>query len=771
MNNHSGGGLPRTEILTIRGIVQGVGFRPTVWRIASRLSMRGLVRNMGGVVQIIVTDTEPRIEGFIAEIRAGKPRMARIDAVEREVIGETIFHDFQIAESTALEDEIAVVPPDIAVCDDCLREFRDPDDPRFGYGFISCTNCGPRYTIMERLPYDRETTTMADFELCPLCGGEYRNPATRRYHAQTVSCHDCGPQPLWRGTEGDGGVIALKGVGGYYLVCDATDAEAVAKLRRIKRREQKPFAVMFSSLEDVRGYCRVSAAEEGQLLSPRRPIVLLEHRPELDAGTKPLAAGVCGTSRFVGAFLPSFALQYTLLEAARAPLVMTSANLSDLPILTEDAQMFALMEKEPEIAGALWHKRRIAAGLDDSLVRVVDGDAQLLRRAKGYVPTPVFVPALRTRTKEDMVFAAGGHLKSCFALSKGAYVYLSRHLGDLGSLESEALYRETFDRMRAFNRVEPGGVVCDLHPAYDSTRIAEEYAAAHGLPLLRVQHHHAHIASVMAEHGLTGPVIGVSFDGTGYGPDGTVWGGEILLCEGTAYERFSHLRDTEMPGGDEAMREGWKAALAQLAADTSPKGDGSYGSVFGPDSRMLGDRIFEINLDEIISWFNTNGIAAQWNGLGAETVAQALRAGVNTVRSSSMGRLFDAASSLLGIRQISRYEGEAAIELENAAWRAMEAERRNAAPVCRDRLALEFHRNVARQILSECKAARKEKQTNKVCLSGGVFQNKILIEEALRLLRAEAFETYINVHVPPNDGGLALGQCYLGMQAFFIASR
>jgi hydrogenase maturation protein HypF len=760
----------RTEVITIRGIVQGVGFRPTVWRIASRLGMRGRVRNMGGFVQIVVTDTPARIDAFVAEIRAGRPRMARIDRVDREAIETALFSDFRIAESTRVEDEIAVIPADIAVCDDCLREYFSAGDARHGYGYISCTNCGPRYTIMERLPYDRDTTTMGDFPMCTLCASEYGDPATRRYHAQTVSCHDCGPQPLWKANPhfsgpgsaaaaaaaGKGGVFGLKGVGGYYLVCDATDEGAVSLLREIKRREQKPFAVMFESVEDVRRYCRVGAAEEAELLSPRRPIVLLEQRPVLDEGIPALAAGVCRHSRFIGAFLPSFALQIELLRRCGAPLVMTSANLSELPILTEDAGMFALMEERDGIAGVLYHERRIAAGLDDSVVRVIDGTAQILRRAKGYVPAPVYLQGVADAvSKHDMVFASGGHLKAAFALSKGAFAYLSRHLGDMDTLASESLFEETFARMKAFFAIKPGRVACDLHPRYFPTQFAERYAAAHGLPVLHVQHHHAHIASVMAEHGLTGPVIGVAFDGTGYGTDGTVWGGEVLVCEGGGFERFSHLACAAMLGGDESMRDAWKAAVAY-------RGGGAPGASApsGPsDTSRAPAAEFHINLEEILAFCERNAVAErQWGAAETDAVFRAIAAGVNTVRSSSMGRLFDAAAAMLGICPVNAYEGQCASMLENAAERALHGSAEEP-----DRLALLFHERVAAAILSQCRLARGAHGIGQVCLSGGVFQNKILMEEALRLLRGDAFEVFYNVHVPPNDGGIAVGQCYLAL--------
>jgi hydrogenase maturation protein HypF len=751
----------RTELITIRGIVQGVGFRPTVYRIAQRLGMKGSVRNMGGVVQIAVTDLPAKIDAFIREILAHKPPMSRIDEILRTVIETSDFREFSIGHSTAAEDEISVIPADICICEDCEREFYDPENPRYHHPFISCTNCGPRYTIMESLPYDRDTTTMEEFPMCEFCADEYEDPGTRRYHAQTISCHDCGPQPICHshdrakrgaseasetlGIQGEvviaeairllraGGVIALKGVGGYYLVCSPFDPGAVAALRRAKHREEKPFAVMYRAVAQIENYCRVSPAENAALTSPKRPIILLEQRPEVAAGSPLLAENVCGSSRFIGAFLPSFGLQLLLLDAI-GPLIMTSANLSDQPIVTDDARMFEMTAAVSVIEGVLYHTRRIVASLDDSVLRVIDGTAQLIRRSKGYVPAPILVRA--AAAPPPAVFAAGPHLKSVFALSKGSYAYLSQHLGDIGSIESETVYRETFRRMTEFFGIDPVVVVCDLHPLYFPTRFAEAYAKereARGRPirLIYAQHHHAHTLSVMAEHGLTGSVIGVSFDGTGYGTDGAIWGGEILICEGAEFERFSHLKYVKMLGGDASAREGWKSAASHLAAmDHPPTADE-----------------FEINL----SPYAASPCLPEAAFAEAEA---ALRFGAGCVTSSSMGRLFDAVASLLGVCHENRYEGECASMLENAAVRGASE---------RDRLAYKFHMDVARAILDQCTKARTLHKINKVCLSGGVFQNRILTEETLRLLRADCFDVYYNIHVPPNDGGIALGQCYLGM--------
>ena len=777
-----------TEVITFRGVVQGVGFRPTVYRIAQRMGMKGRVRNMGGAVQLVCTDIPEKIDRFVREINLHKPPMARISGVSRERINTAVFHDFSIATSSAEEDEISVIPADIAVCDDCLCEFYDTKNERYLHPFISCTNCGPRYSIIERLPYDRDTTTMRDFPMCGFCGGEYTGPSSRRYHAQTISCHECGPRPILRTGGGcfspdesvqkavrilkDGGVLALKGVGGYYLACSPFDKNAVRRLREIKRREQKPFAVMFRDAAQIKEFCEVNETEEEALLSPERPILLLEQR-KCAGGCDPDDGSCCmfvpevnNTSRFTGAFLPSFGLQYLLLDGA-GPLIMTSANVSELPVITEDNGMEIMadsLDGSISIAGVLYNERRIAAGLDDSVARVIDSSVQMIRRSKGYVPSPVYIQSAGSLTKETMIFAAGGHLKSVFALSKGAYSYLSRHIGDLESIESENLYRETFSRMKEFFGIEPGLTVCDMHPRYFSTIFSETL----GLPLIYAQHHHAHIASVMAEHGLAGPVIGVAFDGTGYGTDGAIWGGEILICEGSGFRRYSHLKYVDMIEGDSSVKEGWISALSYLraiengllrCARNDGVGSGNDGVGGGNDGMGGGNDGFEINLSEITAYCKEHGTLAMGREDSLSVAEAAIDKGINTIRTSSMGRLFDAVSAMLGVHYENRYEGECAVMLENAAQRALDKEM----PTEQERRALDFHFNVAKMILKQCRKAKADFGIQKVCLSGGTFQNKILLEETLRLLRKEGFPVYYNIHVPPNDGGLALGQNYIGM--------
>ncbi|MDR1292682.1 MAG: carbamoyltransferase HypF [Clostridiales Family XIII bacterium] len=932
-----------TEVVTFWGIVQGVGFRPTLSRIAAKYRMRGQVRNMGAFVQLIVTDEPERIDAFIGAVRAGKPRMAEIMSIGREIIDTAHFDDFRIVSSAAAEDEIVAVPADIAVCDECLAEFRNTADPRYRHPFISCVNCGPRYTIMERLPYDRDTTTMNDFPMCGFCEGEYTDPASRRYHAQTVSCNSCGPVAIWRSREehrehkGDvrlcekpviaasepqshpksidfqeipdqvrddgsvftqsdgsfcvihrdgaqkepsplcsesesaisaaidaikgGGVIALKGVGGYYFVCSPFDESAVRKLREIKVREYKPFAVMFASVEQAREYCEISPEEEAMLTSPKRPIVLLEQRRERTGGSPfdlpakrsgirtacsmspwdiplpslaggidegglpvPFAPGMSSTSRFIGAFLPSMALQYMLIEVL-GPLIMTSANISDLPIIKDDDEMFAALtrnehrehkrdgrlceksviaasepqshrksidfqeipdqvrddgsvftqsdgsfcvqsgqtaQKEPSplCSGVLYNERRIVRRLDDSVVRVIDGTAQLIRRSKGWTPVPIYVRGTDRLTKNDQMLAVGADLKSAFALTKGSFVYMSQYIGDMDNIETEQVYEDNLESMRKFFRINPRLIACDTHPLYRTVELAKEYAR--GAELLPVQHHHAHIASVMAEHGLEGPVVGVAFDGTGYGADGTIWGGEILICEGVGAGRFSHLRDIPMTGGDESMRDGWKSAVCRAAKSSlrPPSRNLIVESIVAPVTRNGASGCFDIDISYALKYAEENDTLREYEA-ERKTIEAAVAQGVNTVRTSSMGRLFDAVASLLGICHVNRYEGECAVTLENAADRA---QRSPGVADTADALALRFHMDVAHAILGECRKARAERGIDTVCLSGGVFQNKILMERTLRLLRSDGFTPYYNISVPPNDGGIALGQAYIAMR-------
>ncbi|MDO4552762.1 MAG: carbamoyltransferase HypF, partial [Bacillota bacterium] len=846
--------------ITIWGIVQGVGFRPFVAKLARRMQVAGRVRNAGGVVELLIRETPAGAEAFVRALQEEKPLPAEIVHIKTEELGEQApparpgreafpeaesvpEEGFVIDRSCRGDSRVALLPADLAICPDCLAEMQDPGNPRHLHPFISCMACGPRYTIIDRIPYDRENTSMEEFPMCAFCEGEYTDPENRRYHAQTVSCHHCGPVLKYRLAEERDGpsplvgivgaelpetvaahtvepimeaarllrrgrTVAWKAVGGYNFLCSPFSEEAVARLRRLKGREEKPFAVMFRDLEQVREYCLTEPAEERLLSSSARPILLLPRREER------FCFDVCRSSRYIGAFLPSMGAQWLLLNQC-GPLVATSANLSDRPIFRTDGEMMDFFEKEraaaaaagesPPLAGVFYNERKIRVAVDDSVVRVIDGRPQMMRRSKGYAPAPLFVEGGSSLGDEAMVLAAGGDLKSAFCLTKGPFAYVSQYFGDLDTVETETVYKENVERMKELFRIEPVLAVCDLHPGYRSGSAARGYEQA-GLPLLRVQHHHAHAASVMAEHGLRGPVLGVSFDGTGYGEDGAVWGGEFLLCEGGGFRRGAHLEYVEMTGGDPSMKDGKKSALCYL---------------------------YHCGLARAAGVLAAEGASSPEEAEAAEqaarTVKAALSHGINSIRSSSMGRLFDGAASLSGVHHVNSYEGECAVRLENAGAEALErglpplpmafelkegegteagvlllssrriietlaaallsGERPPAPPAAplgpspavfrgaptaspryapftdwQRQAALGFHYAVAEAILHVCLELRRREGVEQVALSGGVFQNKILMERTLLLLRREGFRPYYNISVSPNDGGVCLGQAFLGME-------
>lgn len=798
----------KTVKIKLWGIVQGVGFRPFVAKLADRNGMKGEVLNIGGLVDIVLTDTPNRIEAFIKALKEEKPVPAEIVHVKIEELELREFSSFTILDSDEGDDEAAMIPGDLSICPDCLAEMQDPQNPRYMHPFISCMVCGPRYTIIDRVPYDRENTAMFAFTMCEFCHGEYTNREDRRYHAQTISCHDCGPMLEYKiedlheaasvgmiGIQADekimeravtpvalaailvlsGRIIALKGVGGYNLVCSPFIEEAVINLRRLKQREEKPFAVMFRDIDQIREYCLVSEEEEELLLSSAKPIILLERKQKEfqneerrnQYDRKEICSEVYKTSRFIGAFLPSMGVQYMLINIC-GPLIMTSANLSDMPIIKDDEEMFALqegLEREPNgdklLSAVFYNDREIRVRLDDSVARVIDGQPQMIRRSKGYAPVPLYIA--NQLTKQDMILATGGQLKSAFSLSKGPFAYVSQYFGDLDSREAGKIYEDNIERMKELFRMKPKLVVSDLHPLYSTTVYAERYAQMQGIEHLKVQHHHAHVASVMAEHNLQEPVIGVSFDGTGYGTDGAIWGGEFMICSDTDFQRAGHLEYIKMLGGDSSMKEGWKSAF-------------SYLYHYRKQSELSG-------LPSVLP----EPEDARW-----ATVKAGLEHGINTISSSSMGRLFDGMAAFAGIHDYNRYEGECAIMLENAAaeavndglehwemafdvlWdkdliisakpvflRTEEALRQG---IHKGRIALGFHHAVADMIAEVCGLIRKAEGHNTVALTGGVFQNKILMERTLALLRSKNFRPFYNVSVSPNDGGICLGQNLIGMR-------
>lgn len=749
----------QTEKIKLWGIVQGVGFRPFVAKMAQKLSMVGEVLNIGGLVEITLTDEESRIDAFLNSLIANKPGPSEIVHVKREVIDYKEFDAFHIVSSGHGADEAAMIPADLAICPSCLEELYQEGNPREKHPFISCMICGPRYTIIDKIPYDRDNTTMIDFPMCEFCESEYTDIANRRYHAQTISCHHCGPQLCWNSkVSGDtslmddkqildkaseilrgGGIIAFKSVGGYNLVADPFNEEAVAKLREFKHRPSKPFAVMFRSLDEISSYCNVNEIESKLLTSSARPIILLEHKlNQIDTNDKYI--GDLITSRFIGSFLPSFAAQYMLLDRI-SPLIFTSANTSDMPMIKDDDEMLEAFEKTDLIDGLIYNKRRILTRVDDSVVRVIDQQPQMIRRSKGYAPVPLFVDNEKADTLPQ-ILATGSQLKNSFALTKGPFVYMSQYFGDMDTIENQNLYLENIERMKSLFRIQPTVIACDMHPLYFTSQFAAK-CKDEGYRVIPVQHHHAHVCSVIAENDLKGPVIGVSFDGTGYGTDGNIWGGEFMVCRGADMERVSHLKYVNMIGGDTSMKDAAKSALSYIA---------SYAKSTSSANEI------DLDISDIIKFGRERLLAMP----SATLTMKAIEAGINVIKSSSMGRLFDAVSSLLGICDYNQHEGKCAMMLEDAAAFAKAHPGEDPA----SDLALAFHDRIIDMILDQCEKIRESsnEDINQVALTGGTFQNKILMEGVLTKLRNRGFKPYYNISVSPNDGGIALGQAYAAMQ-------
>jgi hydrogenase maturation protein HypF len=753
--------------LRVRGIVQGVGFRPFVYGLAARWALAGHVGNDADGVFIEVEGVDVALAQFQHALTADAPPLSHIESVAVTTIEATGQNTFTILDSQAGATVRAHIPPDVGLCADCLRELFDPADRRYRYPFINCTHCGPRFTLIRGIPYDRATTTMAGFAMCPACAAEYHDPRSRRFHAQPIACPTCGPH-LWyttaegrnevRGDEAAleaaraalraGAIIAVKGVGGFHLACEATNDEAIARLRERKGRVDKPFAVMACDLAAVRAFAHVDAAEAALLTSPQRPILLLRKRA--DAGG--LSAGVAPGNPYVGVMLPYTPLHHLLLDGT--PLVMTSGNLSGEPICIGNEEAQARLT--PLVDAFLFHDRPIHTPCDDSVLRVHGGGELPIRRSRGYTPYPIKLP-----TPGPSVLATGGELKNTFCLAHDGYAFLSQHIGDMENVETLDAFERAQAHLTALYRATPQAIVCDLHPGYLTTRWAEAHAAQSGLPLVRVQHHHAHIAAVMAEHALGAEqrVIGICLDGTGYGMDGTIWGGEVLVADYTSFERIAYLNPVPLPGGDAAIKRPYRMALANLwAAGLDWDDDLPPVAACTPAERRILSRQFEM--------------------------------GINSVPTSSMGRLFDAVAALLGVRQTVSYEAQAAIELEgltdltargaypfeiitnpNGALvidpapmlGALVADMRARTNV--GAMAWRFHAGVANVLTQVCLRLRKAERGSVVALSGGVFQNIRLLEALTQRLQGAGFTVLTHCRVPPNDGGLALGQAVIGMNA------
>ncbi len=742
-------------------MVQGVGFRPFVYRLAGTHHLKGWVRNTSGNVEIEVEGDEGAVASFLAELEAQAPPMARIENIEVSFYPARGYTEFQIEESLSREGEYQLVSPDIATCGDCQAEIFSPADRRFGYPFTNCTNCGPRFTIIEDIPYDRPKTTMQDFKMCPRCQREYDSPLDRRFHAQPNACPECGPSlelVSGNGKPVDGNdviktasqllkagkILAVKGLGGFQLACDATSDQAIELLRARKRRRSKPLAVMLGTLQEIEKHCLVSSQERKLLDSPQCPIVLLGWKPGSD-----ISKAVAPNLKYLGVMLPYTPLHHLLLKETALPLVMTSGNLSEEPIAKDNDE--ALRRLKGIADYFLLHNRGIYARYDDS-VFMVAGRPQAVRRARGYAPYPIFLPF-----RSKPVLACGAELKNTFCLTKDEHAFVSQHIGDMENEETLGHFENTIGLYKKLFRIEPEIIAYDRHPDYLATKYALETASKAGLKPVPVLHHHAHIVSCLADNGVEGPVIGVALDGTGYGSDGNIWGGEFFTADYRDFQRLGHLEYVPLVGGEAAIRKPYRMALSYLY------------TLFGQDFSLEGLPLSQLSPDEV------------------RIIKQQLGRRINSPLTSSAGRLFDAVSALVGVRGEIDYEAQAAIELEMLApddidraesypfsileeggvrvvklgelFKAIVRDFKNQTPV--PVISLKFHHTVAEIITKMCRLLAKETGINQVALSGGVFQNQLLLKLAIAALQKEGFSVLTHHLVPCNDGGISLGQAVI----------
>jgi hydrogenase maturation protein HypF len=776
----------------VKGTVQGVGFRPFVYSLAEELHLRGSVRNAGGAVHIQAIGPAHAIDRLLQQLQSNAPPLAIIEEITTTygAVPDNPPDDFSVLASSQDSNGDLRVPPDIATCNDCLAEIFDETDRRYLYPFTNCTNCGPRFTVIHSLPYDRSATTMSCFPMCENCESEYRDPLNRRFHAQPTACWICGPQlffvdaytcavPTVRGTDvasrqrssmealgqavsslRRGDIVAIKGLGGFHLACDAFNHKAVLSLRQRKRRNGKPFAVMFRDIQQINEHCYLSDQEEKIVTSSRRPITLLTPKPGAAQGISCEVSNGLGT---LGAMLPCMPLQHILLKEFGTPLVMTSGNIHEEPIAIGNREAILKLEKTADCF--LINNRDIRCRFDDSVVRVVSGSPVQIRRARGYSPECINVPIRAQHT----VLALGAQLKSTFTLLSKHQAYVSQHLGDATNVDTLAFLEQTLSHYEELLALRPEVVACDLHPDYMTTQLAERLSKEWGLPLLQVQHHHAHIVSCMAENGIADPVIGVAFDGSGYGDDHTVWGGEVLVCDFKDYRRVGRLSQVPLAGGEAAVRNPWRMAASHLH-NAMMKGDKHAGSVLKSLEERIGD-------EQV-----------------AMVLAQMKRK-LNSPLTSSCGRLFDAVSSIIGLCDRADFEGQAAmllethastaagtrrlaeqrdyvsqlgdlLEIDSAAILGSVLELASSPQISLDEIAFQFHRTLADAILQTCRKVAEQTSIGNICLSGGVFQNKLLTELVTEGLKKSDLVPITQHKVPPNDGGISLGQSVVASMHF-----
>ncbi|MCX6054631.1 MAG: carbamoyltransferase HypF [Chloroflexi bacterium] len=743
--------------INITGIVQGVGFRPFVYNLAIKHHLSGSVLNNSNGVEIEVYGQEQQLNDFFRILQNQPPPLSKIDRIQSNRIPYRDATKFIILESSSNQEEFLPISPDISICPDCRKELFDPLNRRYRYPFINCTNCGPRFSIIKNIPYDRPLTTMAPFQMCSDCKSEYETPSDRRFHAQPIACNKCGPRLSFRSPNGSvekdekalqtarslikqGLIIGIKGIGGYHLVCDGRNSSTINQLRMRKKRSDRPFALMAFDSDAILNYCEINAVELHELNSPQHPIVLLNKAKNCS-----LPEEIAPNQNYLGFLLPYTPLHYLLIEPEKGfpdILVMTSGNLNEEPIAYLDEDAFSRLS--PLVDGFLTNDRQIHMRVDDSVVRVVSNHPLLIRRSRGYAPQPILM-------KDELpeILACGAELKNTFCLSRSNYAFTSHHIGDLVNFETLDSYEKSILHYQKLFRISPKFIVCDLHPDYQSTKYAKDRSSNEQIPLIQVQHHHAHLASCLVDHQCASDenVVGLIFDGTGYGTDGKIWGGEVLIGSIRNFQRRFHLSETPLPGGDIAIRNPARIALSYL-----------YQANIAWSSNLPPVRAISIPEQRIIQSQIDNRI--------------------NTPYTTSMGRLFDAVSSLIGIRHIATYEGQAAIELENQYDETesgvydlpIESGIIQIVPllkqitsdlemgVSKSVISSKFHNGIARMCLSACEIIRRESSIQTVALSGGVWQNHTLLRITSALLQNQNFTVLVHDQIPANDGGISVGQ-------------
>jgi len=749
--------------INVRGVVQGVGFRPFVYQLATKHNLKGWVCNTSEAVKIEIEGEAETIEQFLLNLREQAPPRAHIEDITTTYCPATNYENFEIRHSIAEEGKYQLISPDIATCQDCLREILTPNDRRYRYPFTNCTNCGPRFTIITDIPYDRPLTTMNHFQMCPECQREYDDPLDRRFHAQPNACPRCGPTLELVDANGnpidgadtitttsqllrEGKIIAIKGLGGFLLACDATNQAVIDRLRQRKKRPSKPLAIMVSSIEETRKYCYVSDEEEKLLTSPHSPIVLLKWKTMSE-----VSPAVAPNLKYLGVMLPYTPLHHLILAETGLPLVMTSGNLSEEPIAKYNGEAIRRLKGIADYF--LIHNRDIYARYDDSVTMVERGVTQLVRRARGYAPYPTHLPF-----KSQQILGCGAEEKNTFCLTRDNHAFVSQHIGDMENLETIEQFENTISLYKRLFRIEPTIIAHDLHPEYLATKYAQELAAKFDIRLVSVQHHHAHIVSGMVDNGIKTPVIGVALDGTGFGTDGNIWGGEFLVADYQRFTRMGHLEYLPLPGGTAAIKKPYRIAISYLLS-------------------LLGETAIKQDLPFL----------KQVDSVEIDIIKKLIEKKINSPLTSSCGRLFDAVSALIGVRGTIDYEAQAAIELEMLAYDEVNetdsypfsiVEQDDLSVVklqdlfpaiiydlqsntTRATIAAKFHNTIAQMIKRLCQVISSKASITQVGLSGGVFQNRLLLRKAVSLLKTNGFTVFTHQQVPCNDGGISLGQAVI----------